>query len=290
MKSAPRDRIVIKTSRLLPVLIALVVPFEVAAETPIAPPSVSCMGPEGERYLQALLDRIHQLETQLDAEVEAHLTERAEAERRLRDVTNELTQQAAAALAPAKQPTKVEGFDPEQAKKEITALKAALDEATAARRSAEAETAAASQTAVTFANALKQAEGRLDAAEKQSSAASVTRVESGEAAEVKGAATSQPPEPAVKAEVAAASPTKPAAAVSESARPAPIADPAAYVQAAEPLPTPTPAALSENELAAAQLAALSGRRAAPAVHDASPTTAPAREPTPSVQPVEPIAT
>src|SRR5262245_1875596 len=151
--------------------------------------------------MQALLDRIHQLETQLDAEVKAHLTERAEAERRLRDVTNERTQQAAAALAPAKQPTKVEGFDPEQVKKELAALKAALDEATAARRSAEAEAAAASQTAVTFANALKEAEGRLDALEKKSSAAGATRVEGGDAPEVKGAVAPQPPEPAVKAEV-----------------------------------------------------------------------------------------
>ena len=94
MKSAPRDRIVNKTSRLLPVLIALVVPFEVAAKEPTAPRSVSCLDPEGERYLQGLLDRIHQLETQLDAEVEAHLTERAEAERKLQSVSNGLAQQA----------------------------------------------------------------------------------------------------------------------------------------------------------------------------------------------------
>jgi hypothetical protein len=243
MKSAPRDRIVIKTSRLLPVLIALVVTFEVAAKEPVAPPSVSCLDPEGERYLQALFDRIPQLETQLDAEVEAHLTERAEAERRLRDVTKELTQQAAAALTPATQPTKVEGFDREQAKKELAALKAALDEATTARRSAEAEAAAASQTAVTFANALKEMEGRLDAAEKKISPATVTRVENDEVAEVKGAAAAQPREASVKAE------------------------------AAEPSPTKPPAAVSESELVAAQLAALSVRRAAPAVHDATPAPA-----------------
>jgi len=294
MKSSPRDRIVIKTSRLLPVLIALVVPFEVAAKEPTAPPSVSCLGPEGERYLQSLLDRIHQLETQLDAEVEAHLTERAEAERRLReDVTNELTQHAAAALAPAKQPTKVEGFDPEEAKKELAALKAALDEATAARRSAEAEAAAASQTAVTFANALKEAEGRLDAAEKKSSPSSVTQVESDKATEVKGAVAPQTLEPAVKTGAAEPSPTKPPAASSESEQPVPLpaAEPReAYAQAAEPLPTPTPAAVSESELAAAQLAALSGRRAAPAVHDVPAATAPAREPNPSIQAVTPIAT
>jgi hypothetical protein len=292
MKSAPRDRTVIKTSRLLPVLIALVVPFEVAAKEPIAPPSVSCLGPEGERYLQALLDRIHQLETQLEVEVEAHLTERAEAERRLRDVTNELTQQAAAALAPAKQPTKVAGFDPEQAKKELAALKAALDEATAARRSAEAEAAAASQTAVTFANALKEVEWRLDAAEKKSSPATDTRVENDEAAAVKGAAAVQPPEAAVKAEAAEPSPTRPPAVLSASERPAPAptAEPRADAQTAESLPTPTPAAPSESELAAAQLAALSGKRAAPAVHDATPATAPTREPDTSVQAVKPIAT
>jgi hypothetical protein len=291
MKIAPRDRIVIKTSRLLPVLIALVVPFEVAAKEPIAPPSVSCPGPEGERYLQTLLDRIHHLETQLDAEVEAHLTERAEAERRLQDVTNELTQQAAAALAPAKQPTTVEGFDPEQAKKQLAALKAALDEATAARRSAEAEAAAASQTAVTFANALKEVEGRLDAAEKKSAPATLTRVENDEAAEVKGTAAA-PTREAMKAEAATPSPTKPPAALSESERPvsAPTAEPRAETQAAAPLLTPTPAAPSESELAAAQLAALSGKRAAPAVHDAPPPTAPMREPEPSVQAVKPIAT
>jgi polysaccharide biosynthesis/export protein len=292
MKNAPRDRIVIKTSRLLPVLIALVVPFEVAAKEPIAPPSVSCLGPEGERYLQALLDRIHQLETGLDAEVEARLTERAEAERRLRDVTNELTQQAAAALAPAEQPTKVEGFDPEQAKKELTALKTALDEAMAGRRSAEAEAAAASQTAVTFANALKEVEGRLDAAEKKSSPATVTRVESDEAAAMKGATAAQPPEAAAKAEAAEPSPTKPPAGLSASERPAPAptAEPRADAKAAGPLPTTTPAAVSESELAAAQLAALSGRRTAPAVHDAAPATAPTREPNPSAQAVKPIAT
>ena len=282
MKNAPRDGIVNKTSRLLPVLIALVVPFEVAAKETTAPPSVSCLDPEGERYLQGLLDRIHQLETQLDAEVEAHLTERAEAERKLQSVSNELTQQAAAALDPPKQPTRVEGFDPEQAKKELLALKAALDEATTARRRAEAEAAAAAQTAVTFANALKDVESRLDVAEKKIPSQRVARVEVEETAEASTAAPTRPPQPEQGQEAAAPSPTTAPASVSESERPAPPpkADPRPDVQVAEPVPTMTPAAVSEGELAAAQLAALSGKRVASAGSEAPPAP-----PAPSQSPI-----
>lgn len=290
MKSAPRDRIVNKTSRLLPVLIALVVPFEVAAKEPTAPPSVSCLDPEGERYLQGLLDRIHQLETQLDAEVEAHLTERAEAERKLQSVSNGLAQQAAAALDPPKQRTRVEGFDPEQAKKELATLKAALDEATAARRRAEAEAAAAAQTAVTFANALKDVESRLDVAEKKISSESVARVET-EATEADMAATPRPPEPERRQAVAAPAPTKAPVSLAQSERPAApsTAEPRADVQVAEPVPTITPAAVSETELAAAQLAALSGKRAAHAGSDALPAvTAPVPRPSPNVPVAAPI--
>jgi Polysaccharide biosynthesis/export protein len=291
MKSAPRDRIVNKTSRLLPVLIALVVPFEVAAKEPTAPPSVSCLDPEGERYLQGLLDRIHQLETQLDAEVEAHLTERAEAERKLQSVSNELAQHAAAALDPPKQPTRVEGFDPEQVKKELATLKAALDEATAARRRAETEAAAAAQTAVTFANALKDVESRLDVAEKKISSEGVARVETDEGTEATIAATPRPPELERRLEVAPPSPTKEPVSLSESERPAPrpIAEPRADVQVAEPVPTMTPAAVSEAELAAAQLAALSGKRAALAGSDKPPAaTAPVPRPSPNVPVAAPI--
>jgi hypothetical protein len=310
MKSAPRHRIVNKTSRLLPVLIALVVPFEVAAKEPTAPPSVSCLGPEGERYLQGLLDRIHQLETQLDAEVEAHLTERAEAERKLQSVSNELAQQAATALDPPKQPTRVESFDPEQVKKELIALKAALDEATAARRRAEAEAAAAAQTAVTFANALKDVESRLDVAEKKISPESVARVETEETAGANIAATPRPPEPERRQEAAAPSPTNAPVSLSESERPAPaptaeprpevqaaerradvqVAEPRADVQVAAPVPTITPAAASEAELAAAQLAALSGKRVAPAGSEAPPApTAPAPRPSSMAAPIPPAS-
>jgi len=294
-----------KKSRLLPVLIALVVPFEVAAKEPTAPPSVSCLGPEGERYLQGLLDRIHQLETQLDAEVEAHLTERAEAERKLQSVSNELAQQAATALDPPKQPTRVESFDPEQAKKELAALKAALDEATAARRRAEAEAAAAAQTAVTFANALKDVESRLDVAEKKISSESVARVETEETAGANFAATPRPPEPERRQEAAAPYPTKAPVSLAESERPAPpptaeprpevqaaerradvqVAEPRADVQVAEPVPTMTPAAASEAELAAAQLAALSGKRVAPAGSEAPP----APRPSPMAAPIAAVS-
>ncbi len=89
-----------KTRRSLLVFIVLLVACEVAAGEPTAPPSVSCLDAEGERYLQSLRDRIHQLETQLDAETEARLTERAETQRMLQGVTDEVTQRAATALDP----------------------------------------------------------------------------------------------------------------------------------------------------------------------------------------------
>ncbi len=146
------------TKKLLPVLIVLAIALEAAAKEPSAPPSVSCLGPEGESYLRGLLDRIHQLEGQLDAEMEAHLTERADAERRLQSLAAERSRQddavaqrmrtCAAELDAAKQQLKkVEGFDPEKAKKELVTLKAALEEAIAARRKAENEAAEARREA-----------------------------------------------------------------------------------------------------------------------------------------------
>jgi len=146
------------TKKLLPVLIVLAIALEAAAKEPAAPPSVSCLDPEGESYLRGLLDRIHQLEGQLDAEMEAHLTERADAERRLQSLAAERSRQddavvermrtCAADLDAAKQQLKkVEVFDPEKAKKEIVTLKAALEEATAARRKAENEAAEARRKA-----------------------------------------------------------------------------------------------------------------------------------------------
>jgi hypothetical protein len=239
------------TSRLLvPVLVVLTIPLEAMAKEPAAPPSVSCLDADGERYLQGLLDRIHQLEVQLDVELEARLTERAEAERKVQSVTNELTHQAAAALDPPREPPKAEGFDPEQAKKELASLKAALDEATAARRNAEAEAAAASKAAATFARALEQLEHRLAAAEKKSASAT--------------AASEQ-----AEAEVAEV-------AVAEAAAPLapPSPEPTPQAQAAEPAPTSTPALPSESERAAAQLAALMGKAPPPAPSDVRSTEAP----------------
>jgi polysaccharide biosynthesis/export protein len=146
------------TKKLLPLLIVLAIALEAAAKEPSAPPSVSCLGPEGESYLRGLLDRIRQLEGQLDAEMEAHLTERAAAERRLQSLAAERSRQAdavaeqmrtrAAELDAAKRRLeKVEGFDPEEAKKELVALKAALEQATAARRKAESEVVEAQRKA-----------------------------------------------------------------------------------------------------------------------------------------------
>jgi Polysaccharide biosynthesis/export protein len=284
---------------LLPILVVLVVPLEAAPKDLAAPPSVSCLDADGERYLQGLLDRIHELESQLDAEMEARLTERAEADRKLQGVTSELTHQAAAALDPEKQPEKVEGFDPAQAKKELAALKAALDEATAARRSAEAEAAAASKTAVTFASAVEDLERRLAAAERRSAAAIAgSQQADAEAAEATNAVVPPAPEPSPKALAAEASPTRTPAAVSENERaaaqlaaltgnsaasPAPhepppavasTQEPSPNAQAAEPSPITTPASLSERQRAAAQLAALSGNRVAPAGQSPLPAAEP----------------
>jgi hypothetical protein len=113
-------------------------------------------------------------------------------------------------------------------------------------------------------------------------------VENDEAAEVKGGAAA-PPREAVKTAATEPSATKPPAAPSDSAQQAPPSEPGADIQAAAPLPAPTPAR-SESELAAAQLAALSGKRAVPAVDDALLATPPVPQPNPSVQAVKPIAT
>jgi hypothetical protein len=249
---------------LLPLLVALTIPLEAMAKEPAAPASVSCLDADGERYLQALLDRIHQLEVQLDAEMEARLTERAEAERKIQGVTSDLTNQAAAALDPPKQPAKAEGLDPEQAKKELASLEAALDEATAARRNAEAEAAAASKAAATFARALEQLEHRLAAAEKRSASAT---------------AASEHADPEMAdAEVAeATAPVSP-----------PSSEPTPQAQAAEPAPTSTPAAPSESERAAAQLAALQGK-VPPAVRPAASSAAPGSAEGAAPGPTAPLA-
>ncbi len=297
------------TRRLLLSALVLLVPLDVAPKDLAPPSSVSCLDSDGEKYLQGLLDRIHQLEAQLDLETEARLTERAEAERKIQSVTNELTHQAVAALDPPRPPSKVEGFDPDQAKKELAALKAALEDANKARRNAEAEAAAASKTAVTFANALKEVERRLDVEETRNTSASVAREEGAEVREAKVAAPVPVAEPSVKLEATAPTelPTRnsesqqAATALSEKDAASPVAydapsaalpvpAPSPNVEAAEPLPATTAVSVSERDLAAAQLAALSGRRAAPAIHDTSPPAAPAPEPIPSDQVVGPIPT
>ncbi len=176
----------------------------------------------------------------------------------------------------------------------MAALQAALDEATAARRSAEAEAAAASETAVTFANALKEAERRLDVEEKKNAAASVDREEIKEVAERTVAAPAPTPEPDVQHAAAEPSPTTPPAEPSESERaaaqlaalsgnrtaahtvpaapaaPPPTPEPSPKAMGAELPPIATPAAMSESDLAAAQLAALSGRRTATATQGSPP--------------------
>jgi hypothetical protein len=215
---------------LLPVLVVLAIPFEAATKDLVPPPSVSCLDADGEKCLQGLLDRIHQLEVLLDAEMEARLTERAEAARNMQGVANELTQQAATALDPPKQPTKVDAFDLEQARKELVSLKAALDEETAARRRAEAETTAASKTTTTLAHAVQELEQRLAVAEKRAAPAVVAPEESDAETPV---------------------------ATNPDAPPAP--EPSPQVQVAEPAPTTTPAALSEGERVAAQPRAASTR-------------------------------
>ena len=224
MRRGSRGRSVIQsfqaltaTMRLLAILVVLAIPFEAVAMEPAAPPSVSCLGADGESYLRGLLDRIHQLERQLDAEI----------------------------AAAKEQLKKVEGFDPEGAKKQLAALKAALDEATAARRNAEEEAAAAGKAAAKFAHALEEAESRLAAAEKRNASAIVARPLEAKAADTKDAVA--------------------APVLESSANAAPI----------ERAPTPRPATPSERDLAEAQLAALTGKRpSTPANEAPSPAAAP----------------
>jgi len=61
-----------------------------------APPSVSCLGPEGESYLRDLLARIQELEKELDAAKQAQLAEREKQARRLADKEAEISERAAA--------------------------------------------------------------------------------------------------------------------------------------------------------------------------------------------------
>jgi hypothetical protein len=101
-----------------------------------APPSVSCLGPEGEGYLRELLTRIHELEHELDSEKQAHIAERERSERRCQARGVDLSDR-------------------------VPALKTELEEANEARRKAEEEAAAAKAAAARETKAREEAQERI---------------------------------------------------------------------------------------------------------------------------------
>jgi protein involved in polysaccharide export with SLBB domain len=101
-----------------------------AQEKNAAPPSVSCLGPEGESYLRELLTRIHDLEEQIDAAKQALLTERDKEARSLQDKESELSERAAA----QSERDRARAADLEASKKEIERLRAASERAADAEK------------------------------------------------------------------------------------------------------------------------------------------------------------
>jgi len=145
----------------LPIVVVLLSAAGVRAQSKQgAPPSVSCLGPEGESYLRDLLARVQELEKELDAAKQAQLAEREKQARRLADKEAEISARAAALsdrersraadLEAAKQELeklRAASGRAADAEEQLAGLRGAIEEANEARRKAEQEIAAAAKTA-----------------------------------------------------------------------------------------------------------------------------------------------
>jgi polysaccharide export outer membrane protein len=240
----------------LPIVAVLVSPAGAPAQSRrAAPPSVSCLGPEGESYLRDLLARIQELEKELDAAKQVQLAEREKQARRLADKEAEISERAAALsdrersraadLEAAKQEVeklRASSGRAADAEKQLATLREAIEEANEARRKAEGEIAAAKRDAARESQAREDTERRFtEREERERTAAASSR----RTAEI--AAAAKEASPPAETESAVAPP------------PSPVRTKARTDTEAAPSAKP-----SEGELAAAQLAALSGKSPPPA--------------------------
>jgi polysaccharide biosynthesis/export protein len=235
----------------LPIVVVLLSAVVALAQSKqAAPPSVSCLGPEGESYLRDLLARIQELEKELDAAKQVQLAEREKEARRLADKEAEISERAAALsdrersraadLEAAKQELeklKAASGRAADAEKQLAALRGAIDEANEARRKAEQEVTAAKRDTARESQAREEAETRSGELERRERTAAASSRRTAEIAAVPKEAS-------------------PPAAIESEVEPPPSPARTKARTDTEAAPSAKP---SERELAAAQLAALSGK-------------------------------
>jgi protein involved in polysaccharide export with SLBB domain len=260
------------------VVTAVGVPAQTKEET--APPSVSCLGPEGESYIRELLARIHQLETELEAEKQARLAESTRTDRRQQEKEAELSDRAtalteleranAAELAAAKQD--LDKLKTANAAAADVEKRCAAEVETAQReidklRSSASAAADAERQLAEIKRALEEANDARHQADDEAAAAkraAAREAQAREQIERRLADVERRQSVAEASRRREVAPPPPKESTTASAAPATVAAPS------EPAPTshaPTPAMgaskLSDSELATAQLAALSGKSTAP---------------------------